>query len=217
MSTPKRRLLDLFCGAGGAAMGYHLAGFEVVGVDVRRQPRYPFEFVEGDATTFPLDGFDVLTGSPPCNDHSDLASIGGSHGTGWMLAHTIERFRATGRPYVVENVDSADLPGELVLCGTQFGLRSGRRWLKRHRRFASNVLLMAPGRCTCSGRPIGGVYGTGGEQRTGRGYKFNDAGRREAMGIDWMTRAELSQAIPPAYTRFVGEQLLSHLNAGVAA
>lgn len=213
----KPRLLDLFCGGGGASMGYAAAGFEVVGVDVEPQPRYPFEFVQADATTFPLDGFDAYAGSPPCIDHSDLASIGGAHGTGWMLAHTIERFRAAGKPYVVENVDSADLPGELTLCGTQFGLRSGRYWLRRHRRFASNVFLMAPGRCTCARKPIGGVYGTGGEQTTGRGYKWGRAGRREAMGIDWMTHAEIAQAVPPAYTQFIGEQLMAYLTAEVAA
>jgi DNA (cytosine-5)-methyltransferase 1 len=204
------RLLDLFCGAGGAAMGYHRAGFEVVGVDIEPQPRYPFEFHKADATTFPLGGFDVLAGSPPCNDHSSLVSRCGPDGTGWMLAHTIERFRSARKPYVVENVDSADLPGELVLCGTQFGLRSGRRWLKRHRRFASNVLLMAPGRCTCSGKPIGGVYGNGGGGSQTRGWKFDAAPSREAMGINWMNRAELSKAIPPAYTEFI-EQLLAHL------
>jgi DNA (cytosine-5)-methyltransferase 1 len=209
--TARPRLLDLFCGAGGASMGYHQAGFEVVGVDIEPQPRYPFEFHQADAITFPLDGFDVLAGSPPCNDHSSLSTVVGCHGTAWMLAATVGRFRDAGLPYVVENVDRADLPGELVLCGTQFGLRSGGRWLKRHRRFASNVFLLAPGPCTCSGRPIGGVYGTGGRQTTGGRYKFSRAERPVAMGIDWMSHAELAQAIPPAYTQFVGEQLIASL------
>jgi DNA (cytosine-5)-methyltransferase 1 len=195
-------------------MGYHEAGFEVVGVDIEPQPRYPFEFHQADALTFPLGGFDAVHGSPPCNDHSPLAQLVGKHGTGWMLSATVERLKAFGLPFVVENVERADLPGALVLCGTEFGLRSGRHWLRRHRRFASNVLLMGAGGHHCAGKPIGGVYGTGGECR-GHGYKFNDAGRREAMGIDWMTRAELSQAIPPAYTRFIGEQLLAHLRSGV--
>lgn len=212
----KPRLLDLFCGDGGASMGYHRAGFEVVGVDIVRRPRYPFEFVQADATTFPLDGFDVLTGGPPCHDHSALAGQSGLDGTGWMLQHTIDRFAATGLPWVVENVERADMPGALVLCGTEFNLRSGRHWLKRHRQFLSNVFLLGAGGCHCYGKPIGGVYGTGGESK-GHSYKWADAGRREAMGIDWMTRASLSQAIPPAYTQFIGEQLLAHLGVEAAA
>jgi DNA (cytosine-5)-methyltransferase 1 len=207
------RLLDLFCGGGGASMGYHLAGFDVTGVDVEPQPRYPFTFFQADATTFPLDGFDVIAASPPCKDHTSLVALAGGQGTGWMLAHTIKRLAASGLPYVVENVVSPStrqvMPGALVLCGTEFGLRAGGRWLRRHRRFLSNTLLMGAGGCHCSRRPIGGVYGTGGGGQMNRGFKFSRDDAKTAMGIDWMSWAELAQAIPPAYTRFIGEQLLA--------
>jgi DNA (cytosine-5)-methyltransferase 1 len=205
------RLLDLFCCAGGAAAGYHRAGFDVVGVDIEPQPRYPFEFVQADAMTFPLDGFDVVHASPPCQDHSSLAAVSGPHGTGWMLTATLERLAAAGVPYVVENVEGADMPGSLILCGTEFGLRSGGRWLKRHRRFLSNVWLYGAGGCHCKNRPIGGVYGTGGAGQNTRGFRFHRTDAATAMGIDWMTVRQLSQAIPPAYTEFIGEQILTHL------
>lgn len=215
MSRP--RLLDLFCGAGGAALGYHNAGFEVVGVDSKPQPYYPFEFIQADATTFPLDGFDALHGSPPCKDWNPLVALGGLHGTGWMLQHTIDRFRESGKPWVVENVAGARIPGAFILCGTQFGLGAEGRVLRRHRRFWSNVFIPAPGPCRCAGKPTGGVYGTGGGGQMTRGYKFPVHVGRRAMGIDWMTQDRLSQAIPPAYTEFIGEFLMDHLNREVAA
>ena len=94
----KPRLLDLFCGAGGASVGYHRAGFDVVGVDHRPQPRYPFEFHRADAMTFPMDGYDAIHASPPCHDHSPLSGPGGKDGTGWMLTATRERLASTGLP-----------------------------------------------------------------------------------------------------------------------
>lgn len=205
-------LLDLFCAAGGAAMGYYLAGFDVLGVDIRPQPRYPFPFVQADAMTYPLDGFDVLTGSPPCHDHTSITAVTGvPDGTGWMLDATIERFRETGKPYVVENVERADMPGSLTLCGSEFGLRAGGRILRRHRRFTSNVFLMGAGGCHCRGHEVGGVYGNGGGGVQTRGHKFTIKDAREAMGIDWMTTREICLAIPPAYTRHIGEQLIEAL------
>jgi DNA (cytosine-5)-methyltransferase 1 len=205
------RLLDLFCGAGGAAVGYHRAGFDVVGVDIKPQPRYPSEFVEADALTFPLDGFDAVHASPPCQDHSTLSSRSGKHGTGWMLTATLDGLRASGLPWVVENVETAAMPGSLVLCGTEFGLRSGDRWLRRHRRFLASFPLWGAGGCSCRKARIGGVYGTGGGGPMTRGFKFDRARAAEALGIDWMTLAELSQAIPPAYTEHIGGFLLDHL------
>jgi DNA (cytosine-5)-methyltransferase 1 len=209
------RLLDLFCGEGGAAYGYALAGFDVAGVDIKPQPRYPFEFHQADATTWPLDGYDAVHASPPCQDHSSTKSFAGPrHGTGWMLPATIERLAVSGLLYVVENVEGADMPGSLTLCGSEFGLGAEGRTLKRHRRFVSNVFLMGAGGCTCSGRPIGGVYGHGAQR--GRGYGYAKTAAAEAMGMPWATRDGLSQAIPPAYTRFIGDQLMAHLQAVAA-
>src|SRR6266404_9137838 len=93
------RLLDLFCGAGGAAEGYCRAGFAVTGVDISSQPRYPFTFIQADAMTFPLDGFDAVHASPPCQDHSATRDFGGDHGTGWMLTATRDRLAASGLPW----------------------------------------------------------------------------------------------------------------------
>jgi len=212
------RLLDLFCGAGGAAMGYHRAGFDVVGVDVVPQPHYPFPFVLADALTYPLDGFEALHASPPCQDHSSLRSVSGERGIWWMLYATLHRFRADRRPWVIENVDRAQFPSDVWrvrLCGSAWGLP-----LRRHRWFASNVLLLAP---PCAHGPQGdrviGVYGNGGSDRGGpradgtrpRGSKGSADEARAVMGIDWMNRRELSQAIPPMYTELVGSQLMGAL------
>jgi DNA (cytosine-5)-methyltransferase 1 len=208
------RLLDLFCGAGGAAMGYHRAGFDVVGVDVNPQPRYPFTFVQADAMTYPLDGFDVVHASPPCQDHSTLAAVTGGNGTGWMLPAVRERLVRSGVLYVIENVPGANMPGALTLCGSEFGLsttsaRHGEVWLRRHRLFESNAFLLGAGGCNCYGRKNVPVYGNGiaGNRTKLRGPGMAQAAR-EVMGIDWMRRTELDQAIPPAYTEFIGEQLL---------
>lgn len=220
--TPVLRLLDLFCGAGGCSVGYQRAGFEVVGVDICPQPRYPFEFHQANAITYPLEGFDVIHASPLCQaysitkhthnkDHPDL------------LPAMRERLRASGLPYVIENVPGAPMPGALVLCGSEFGLTaydpaSGRElMLRRHRLFESNVWLMGAGGCHCYGHDIGGVYGGGSTDRTHAkevrrgGYTPSTTVAKELMGIDWMTRDRLKQAIPPVYTQFIGEQLMDSL------
>jgi len=198
-------------------MGYHRAGFDVVGFDIEPQPRYPFDFFQADLLdVLPnrafLAGFDAVHISPPCWSESDLR-----HRTGVdypdLLTPTIELLAELDTPWVIENVDSTDkLPGALILCGASFGL--GARcadgvWrpLRRHRRFASNMPLMGAG-CACSNRQPVGVYGNGGGGQMGRGYKATLAEAREALGIEWMNRAEISQAIPPAYTQHIGEQLL---------
>ena len=120
------RLLDLFCGAGGAAMGYHRAGFDVVGVDIKPQLRYPFEFHQGDAMTWPLDGFDVIHASPPCQDHT-RQFVPREHGTGWMLAAIRERLTASGLPWIIENVPGAPMRADYKLCGCMFDLPRLRR------------------------------------------------------------------------------------------
>lgn len=208
------RLLDLFCCAGGAAMGYHLAGFEVVGVDVRPQPRYPFAFVQADATTFPLDGFEAVHASPPCQAYSAATPEDGRRRHPDLVGPTRERLIASGLPYVIENVVGAPLRNPVMLCGSSFGLA-----VQRHRLFETNFPVwgvpcahhLQQARRYPATRPGRGrsrvvqVNGNGG----------GEAKRAElwaaAMGIDWMIKAELAQAIPPAYTRHVGEALLAEV------
>jgi DNA (cytosine-5)-methyltransferase 1 len=199
-------------------MGYHQAGFDVVGVDIAPQPHYPFEFHQGDALKWPLDGYDVVHASPPCQDWSQMHRnyAAPAHGTAHLLLGTLERLRGQPTPWVVENVVGAPLPTAFELCGASFGLGVGGFDLNRHRRFESSVFVLAPPCQHRRGQSFG-VYGNGTNawhrKKLGRNIGRGEA--REAMGIDWMTRKELNQAIPPAYTRFVGEQLLVHL--GVAA
>jgi DNA (cytosine-5)-methyltransferase 1 len=211
----KPRLLDLFCCAGGAGMGYHLAGFEVVGVDLEPQPRYPFEFHQADALTFPLDGFDAVHASPPCRDHTSLTSVaGGFDGTGWMLPATRARLESSGLSYVIENVMGADMRPDLVLCGGMFGLRT-----YRHRQVeVGGFGLMRP----AHPRHVARTATSRRRERWAQGWHVSITGDvgtyvgPEAMGIDWMSGDELCQAIPPTYTRFIGEQLMAHLTAAVA-
>jgi DNA (cytosine-5)-methyltransferase 1 len=215
------RLLDLFCGAGGCSTGYARAGFQVVGVDINPQPRYPFEFHQADALTYPLDGFDVIHASPPCQAYSITRH---SHGKAHpdLLPAVHERLEASGLPWVIENVPGAPMPKSqtITICGAQhraYDPRSGLTLrLRRHRLFASNVFLMAEP-CTCDRTPVGGVYGGGNTDREHAlkvrkgGYNPPLATMRALMGIDWMTYDTLTQAIPPAYTQFIGEQLQDHL------
>jgi DNA (cytosine-5)-methyltransferase 1 len=219
------RLLDLFCGAGGASMGYHRAGFEVVGVDIVDQPHYPFTFVQADAMTYDLDGYDAIHASPPCHDHSTATGrdrrAHGVKGTGWMLAAMLEQLQSQAGPWVVENVDTAQYPGHYYrvrLCGSSFGLD-----LRRHRWFASNVALLVP---SCAhGWQTPRFVSLDGKRRAAQGgylarvvgvhghvnYTGEAALRERAMGIDWMTQSELAQAIPPAYTEYLGRQVLAYL------
>lgn len=225
--TARPRLLDLFCGAGGCSVGYHRAGFDVTGVDINPMPNYPFDFVQADAMTFPLDGFDAIHASPPCHDHSALAVLHPAHGTAWMLPATRDRLRASGVPWVIENVPGADMPGAITFCGTEFGLRTVRDgkeyWLRRHRLFEASFHLWGAGGCHCYRRQTVGVYGGGpggSKMRRGRSLAMTGPGTarasREVMGIDWMNRRELDQAIPPAYTQFIGEQLLTQVGHDVS-
>jgi DNA (cytosine-5)-methyltransferase 1 len=206
----KPLLLDLFCGAGGAAMGYSRAGFEVVGVDIRPQPRYPFEFHQADALTFPLDGFDAIHASPPCQRYTALRSVFDSSKYADLVEPVRHRLTAWGGPWVIENVVGAPIRRDLILCAAPFGLRS-----YRHRIFESNVPLWNPEhprhtvRVNRRKKNRRGHWDAGGFVTV-----VGDIGSYvgpEAMGIDWMTGNELSQAIPPAYTQFIGEQLIEHL------
>jgi DNA (cytosine-5)-methyltransferase 1 len=207
----KPRLLDLFSGAGGSAMGYHRAGFEVVGVDVRPMPRYPFEFHRADALEFVAEHggeFDAIHASPPCQAYTPLRALQRGRQYPDMVAASRAALLATGRPYVIENVPGAPLDHYITLCGAMFGLRT-----YRHRRFEVSVLVMQPEHprhmvLTCTKKRRAGWEAGLNISVTG------DVGvypGRLAMGIDWMTGAELSQAIPPAYCEFIGARLLEHL------
>lgn len=201
MSRP--RLLDLFCGAGGCSVGYHRAGFDVVGVDIEPHPDYPYEFHCADAMTFPLEGFDAIHASPPCQAFTVAGSINGNAHHADLLTPTRKRLIENGVPWVIENVPGAPMRKDLVLCGTMFGLRSANGILIRHRWFEFGFpffALVPP--CQHHGPTIS-VFGHGGHVYHG----VDDW--REVMGIDWMKRDDLAQAIPPAYTEFIGEYLLS--------
>ena len=217
----KPRLLDLFCCAGGAGVGYQRAGFEVVGVDISPQPRYPLPFLHADALTLDpkfLATFDAIHASPPCQSYSDLAKRNGN-GDDWprLVEPVREMLIKTGLPYVIENVDGAPLLNAVVLCGTMFpGLR-----VLRHRLFEANFEIIPPAHKkhpkvhTFDRRKS--HFGKTDERKdfvqvTGGG-NCTLAAAREAMGIDWMSKGEINESIPPAYTEFVGKAILRHLAA----
>jgi DNA (cytosine-5)-methyltransferase 1 len=213
------RLLDLFCGAGGASVGYHRAGFDVVGVDINPQPDYPFEFHRADALTFPLDWFDTIHASPPCqgyttmsNRHRGQGGKADSHGE--LIDATRWRLTMSGLPWVIENVAGArsQMQNPVTLSGGAFGLG-----VERPRLFESSVPLTVP-KYVKVADPIG-VYGRHHDGRrlfTRRDGSSQWAAKtlaegQSAMGIDWMPWASLTESIPPAYTEFIGAQLLAHL------
>lgn len=211
------RLLDLFCGAGGASMGYHRAGFEVVGVDINPQKNYPFEFHQADALTYPLDGFDVIHASPPCQKFS-LASVRHiKEGKVYpdCLTPIRERLKKSDAIWIIENVLGAPMDRKTVLCGLMFGLK-----VFRHRAFESNALIFHPLHPSHNGKRIGEGYfsvagGSGRWKSWGTIHRDISKGTikewREAMGINWMTGTEIKEAIPPAYCEFIGRQLMEYL------
>lgn len=222
MTTRVLRLLDLFCGAGGAAMGYHRAGFEVVGVDIAPQKHYPFEFHQADALEYVQKyggQFDAIHASPPCQRYSSASfsrSVRNRHPD--LVPVTRDCVVESRKLYVIENVFGAPLArGSIMLCGLMFGLK-----VFRHRWFEVPGLPIAPHHPSHKGKLIGrGGFccvcghggGVSGRMRT-QFHRESDGGFKDtkrdwaiAMGIDWMTRKELSQAIPPAYTEFIGRQL----------
>ena len=221
MSRP--RLLDLFCGAGGAAMGYSRAGFDVVGVDINPQPNYPFEFIRGDVMDWidpHGDGPAVIAGrgikavhaSPPCPRYSTITPAASRDSHPDLVEPVRDALTALGLPYVIENVVGAPMLTGFILCGSMFGLQ-----VRRHRLFESNVLIMPP---TCDHKAQGqtwGVYGHGGgttctrPDGTNRGWKAKPTEFADLMGMPWATPKEIVLAIPPAYTEFIGTQLLASL------
>ena len=217
----KPRLLDLFCGAGGAGMGYSRAGFEVVGVDLHPQKHYPFEFHQADALEYVAEHgreFDAIHASPPCQFYSRLRYLPWLRDKEYWdsIPPTRAALRACGVPWVLENVEDAPVDG-VTLCGTMFGLGwPDGKPLYRHRRFETNSpdLWLAPGhgkhhQTLLPGRLLKG------RARLNNGYVIgghqNGLRAMGAMGIDWMTGSELSQAIPPAYTEWIGRQLIEAL------
>jgi len=210
------RLVDLFCCAGGASAGYARAGFEVRGVDIVKQPEYPYPFTLGDALREDLRDADAIHASPPCKVHTPLRHTARremNHVD--LIGPTRDLLVATGLPYVIENVVGARpvMLDPVCYCGSSFGLA-----VRRHRLFESNFPLVAPA-CDHASQPVVlGVYGTGGSDSGraarggGGGVKVSGRAAADALGIDWTTnQTRLSQAIPPAYTEHIGRQLLAVL------
>ena len=217
----KIKLLDLFCGAGGASMGYHRAGFEVVGVDINRQPNYPFEFHQADALTFPLDGFDVIHASPPCRSFTYSNHYLRASGKKYddFIPFTRERLLRANVFSIIENVPQANLNNPILLCGSMFGLD-----VKRHRHFECNFSIPTPAcrhfiwtpkfktldwkrRKKGALAKVVGVYGS-------TQYPGDFKNRCNAMQINWMKNKELVQAIPPAYTEYIGKELIGSATKG---
>lgn len=215
-------------------MGYSRAGFEVVGVDASPQPHFPFEFHEADAMTFPLEGFDAIHASPPCQAYSVTRNLWPGREHPDLVAPTRDRLRRSGVPWVIENVPGSPLIDPVQLCGSSFGLD-----VRRHRWFEASFVLLVPdcqhgwqvprfatqisqSRAKVRKQRLASVVSV-----AGNGTEFYDAGVvhvhgngggkggielwRAAMGIDWMNRRELAQAIPPAYTELIGWQLVAQL------
>ena len=221
--TSKPRLLDAFCRKGGASAGYIRAGFDVTGIDIEdHSDGYPGSFVIGDAVQYIADHgheYDAIHSSPPCQ--ANIAITAGNRGRpGWaddhvnLIPDTRAALESTGRPWIIENGPSEQLRPDLVLCGLMFGL-----CVFRHRYFeVSGWRAIAPQHITHSGHRVSGwrhgirydgdmfaVYGDGGGKGTLTDWQ-------RAMGIDWMTeKKDLAEAIPPAYTEYIGKQLLASL------
>lgn len=192
-------------------MGYHRAGFDVVGVDIKSQPRYPFEFHQGDALEWPLEGFNAIHASPPCQRYSAMSACrpGLSGDYPDLIAPIRERLVTAAAIWVIENVPRAPLLSPILLCGRMFD-----RLLYRHRLFESSVCLKAPRHPVHDIRGGGAGHWKAGEIISVSGNCAPVELARSAMGIGWMRRGELAESIPPAYTEFIGKQLMAYLKSG---
>jgi len=203
MGVARPKCLDLFCGAGGAAMGLYRAGFDIVGIDIKKQARYPFPFIQADALrpSVRLEHFDLIWASPPCQAFSTMKSLKAARVHPNIVPQT--RAAISGSLYVIENVPGAPLESAFTLCGSHFRLRSHRGYLRRHRKFEANFFVPTHA-CTHDGLAIG-VYGHG--QAGLLGQRMRTANVPEArilMGMPWAGQTGLSQAIPPAYSEHIG-------------
>lgn len=222
--------IDLFCGAGGAARGLQQAGFRVVGVDNRPQPRYAGDaFVLGDALNPPVDlrAADFIWASPPCQASTSLKSMWNAREHADLIPQTRRLLEESGVQWTMENVPGSSLAG-FFLCGSMFGLGvevyDGWRQLRRHRWFEASFRPLVP-RCSHSGPTIG-FYGDHARDRRrkpgvrDRGVDFADSEKlelgRSAMGMPWSDWKGISQAIPPAYSRFIGEQAMQFIRKRAA-
>lgn len=198
------RILDLFCGAGGAAMGLHkvFPEAEIIGVDNRPQSRYPFSFTLGDAMTFSLDGYDFIWASPPCQHYTSMLNHGltdrSKHPD--LVGLTRERLLSSNTPYVIENVPGSPLLNPIMLCGETFNLR-----VTRHRLFESSFPLTQPDHPAHRGHHIRKQHDGGYYYRI-YGHETGKASWGAAMDINWMRSPELAQAVPPAYSEYIARQ-----------
>jgi DNA (cytosine-5)-methyltransferase 1 len=221
------RLLDLFCGGGGAGMGYHRAGFEVIGVDLANQINYPFEFIQSDALALLVDRgfmaqFSAVHASPPCQRRSRMTNCRPGLASAYpdLVDPVHELLTAWGGPWIIENVEGAGLPGQddlfgahgVMLCGTMFG-----HALYRHRWFRASFPLQAPGHPRHLLPASRAGHWKPGTIISVEGHCSPISLARKVMGIDWMTREELAEAIPPAYTEYLGGFLMERLAVRDAA
>lgn len=220
-TAKKPKLLDLFCSAGGCTKGYQAAGFHVTGVDIKPQPRYVGDvFIQGDALEYLAEHgheYDAISASPPCQGYSVTAALPNVNAENYpkLVTQVRDLLIASGKPYVIENVPGAPLINPLKLNGHHFGLR-----VIRERWFETNPWLMSPGYVkprniqTHSYRTLSS-FENGATHITVAGHNFKVADARLAMEIDWMVQGELAEAIPPAYTEYIGRRLLDLLTQEV--
>ena len=202
------KALDLFSGAGGAAMGLYRAGFDVIGVDNRPQPRYPFTFVQANALNppFNLSDFDFIWASPPCQAYSQLTPREHRAKHPDLIEPIRKMLVNSGRPFVIENVPSAKrkLDNPMMLCGSMFGLK-----IQRHRFFEMGEVFALQPQCQHDGRP---VLISGSHRRTDEPrYEYTVQQCRDASGLHWMTRKNMDDAIPPAYSEYIGRAALKFI------
>lgn len=206
--------LDLFCCAGGASDGLRRAGYEVIGVDIAPQAHYPFRFYQADALIFPLDGYDFIWASPPCQGYTAMRHAPGTRGAPLLIDAVRARLQETSIPWCIENVEQAAwaMRNPITLCGSMFALGAQGCRTQRHRLFECSFPITQPA-CRHDDSPVIGIYGGHARRRAasagGRGTRDewiggHRAAAAEALGIDWMTLGEMSEAIPPAYAEFIG-------------